>query len=412
MTHLTRRNFVKTGATALVSGMVSAPFLSSGARAAEPITVGGIHDTSGILDILGKPMAQLARFAVHEINQAGGLLGRPLELVEYDPQSNMQLYGQLAQKLALQDRVSVVHGGITSSSREVIRPVLRRFETLYFYNTLYEGGVCDRNQFAIGTMPDQTVANLMRYVMKTHGKRVYVLAADYNFGQISANWVKKYVTENGGEVIETEYFPLDFGNFGPTISKIQASKPDAVISILVGATHLGFYRQWAAAEMLSRIPLASTTFGAGGVDIQQLETRETDGIINAATYVSGIQSKANQDFLTRLNAFYGDDAPFMSELPCTTYEGMMLWAKGVEAAGSLDRMKVIEALESGLSFEGPSGRVSIDPATHHTIRDVHISELSDRKWTVLETTQQVPPTATQEVCDLSADPDANFQHKL
>ena len=59
----------------------------------------------------------------------------------------MQLYTQFAQQAALKDKVAVVHGGITSASREVIRPVLDKFKTLYFYNTQYEGGVCDRNQF-------------------------------------------------------------------------------------------------------------------------------------------------------------------------------------------------------------------------------------------------------------------------
>jgi ABC-type branched-chain amino acid transport systems, periplasmic component len=66
--------------------------------------------------------------------------------------------------------------------------------------------------------------------MKKWGKKVYVIAADYNYGQITSQWVKKYVTENGGEVPSIDFFPLDVTNFGPTISKIQAAKPDFVWS--------------------------------------------------------------------------------------------------------------------------------------------------------------------------------------
>ena len=46
----------------------------------------------------------------------------------------------------------------------------------------------------------------------------------------------------------------------------------------------------------------------------------------------------------------------------------MLWAEGVKKAASIDRMKVIEALESGIAFDGPSGKVSLDKPTHHTTR--------------------------------------------
>ncbi len=94
----------------------------------------------------------------------------------------MQLYTQFAQQAALKDKVAVVHGGITSASREVIRPVLDKFKTLYFYNTQYEGGVCDRNQFDTGVTPAQTVEKLVPYAMKKWGKKVYVIAADYNYG--------------------------------------------------------------------------------------------------------------------------------------------------------------------------------------------------------------------------------------
>ena len=95
--------------------------------------------------------------AVDEINAAGGLLGRKLQLINYDPQSNIQLYTQFATEAATKDKVAVVHGGITSASREAIRPLLKRYNTLYFYNTLYEGGVCDRNSFCTGSTPAQTV---------------------------------------------------------------------------------------------------------------------------------------------------------------------------------------------------------------------------------------------------------------
>ena len=244
-------------------------------------------------------MVDALTLAVEEANAAGGLLGRQLELISYDTQSSMQLYTQFAQQAALKDKVAVVHGGITSASREVIRPVLDRFKTLYFYNTQYEGGVCDRDQFDTGVTPAQTVEKLVPYAMKKWGKKVYVVAADYNYGQITSQWVKKYVTENGGEVASIDFFPLDVTNFSSTISKIQAAKPDFVWSALVGGAHISFYRQWAAAGMSKSIPMASTTFAVGNEHIV-LSPDECNGMLVCYNYFESVKNPVNTAFLETL----------------------------------------------------------------------------------------------------------------
>ena len=116
----------------------------------------------------------------------------------------------------------------------------------------------------------------MPYAMKKWGKKGSVVAADYNYGQITSQWVKKYVTENGGEVLSIEFFPLDVTNFSSTISKIQAAKPDFVWSALVGGAHISFYRQWAAAGVNKSISMASTTFGVGNEQIVLSPKRRTE----------------------------------------------------------------------------------------------------------------------------------------
>ena len=289
--NIDRRQFLGTAAALAGVSALGAP-----AFAADPIKVGSLHDLSGGLDIYGKPMVDAFTFAIEEANAAGGLLGRQLQLINYDTQSSMQLYTQFAQQAALKDKVAVVHGGITSASREVIRPVLDKFKTLYFYNTQYEGGVCDRNQFDTGVTPAQTVEKLVPYAMKKWGKKVYVVAADYNYGQITSQWVKKYATDNGGEVLSIEFFPLDVTNFSSTISKIQAAKPDFVWSALVGGAHISFYRQWAAAGMNKSIPMASTTFGVGNEQIV-LSPEEANGMLVCYNYFEGVKNPVNTAFL-------------------------------------------------------------------------------------------------------------------
>jgi urea transport system substrate-binding protein len=407
---LNRRKFLQ--GTAAATGVAAVGGGIAGrALAADPIKVASIHDLSGGLDIYGKPMVDALNFAVDEANAAGGLLGRKIELISYDPQSNMQLYTQFATQAALKDKVAVVHGGITSASREVIRPVLDRFKTLYFYNTQYEGGVCDRDQFDTGVTPAQTVEKLVPYAMKKWGKKVYVIAADYNYGQITSQWVKKYVQENGGEVASIDFFPLDVTNFGPTISKIQAAKPDFVWSALVGGAHISFYRQWAAAGMRARIPMASTTFAVGNEHIV-LSPEECNGMLICYNYFEGLKNKVNEAFVARFHKKFGADYPNITELAMGTYQGFWLWAEGVKKAKSVDRLKVIAALETGISIDAPSGKVTIDPPTHHCILDVHIAEVKDKKLVVLQDFAQQKPSDTAAVCNLIKNPNDNQQYVI
>jgi urea transport system substrate-binding protein len=374
------------------------------------IKVGSIHDTSGIFDIYGKPMDRAVQMAIDEINEAGGLNGMKLEKIAYDTQSDMALYTQYAQQLTRKDKVHVVHGGILSASREAIRPTLRKAETLYFYNTQYEGGVCDRNVFCTGVTPAQQSEVLLPAIIEKWGKKIYTVAADYNYGQITAKWVKHYAQKNGGEIVQADFFPLDVADFGATITKIQEAKPDIVMSILVGGAHMSFYRQWAAAGMKSKIPMASTTLGAGNEHVA-LTAQEGEGIMVVYAFSRELPSEANKAFLERWKTKFGDVSD-THELAVATYNGMMLWAEGVRKAGSIDRMKVIEALESGISFTGPTGKITIDPATHHCITDVHLIEVKDQKMTVVKSFEQRPPVDTQSVCDLKKNPDDTQQYEI
>ncbi len=406
-----RRGFMQ-GAAATAAMLAGGSAFARAARAADDtIKVASIHDLSGGLDIYGKPMVDALTLAIEEANAAGGLLGKKLELISYDPQSNMQLYTQFAQQAAIKDKVAVVHGGITSASREVIRPVLDRFKTLYFYNTQYEGGVCDRNEFTIGSTPAQQVEKLVPYAMKRWGKKVYVIAADYNYGQITSEWVKKYTKENGGETLSVDFFPLDVTNFGPTIAKIQSAKPDYVWSALVGGAHISFYRQWAAAGMTQKIPMASTTFALGNEHIV-LSSEEANGIVVAYNYFQELSTPENKAFVERFHKRFGADYPYITGLAVGTYQGFLLWAEGVRQAKSVDRLKVIEALEKGISVSAPSGKVTIDPPTHHCVLDVHIAEVQSKRLNVLQSFPQQPPSDTAAFCNLVKNPTDNQQYVI
>src|SRR6201747_1111163 len=176
---------------AAVSGLALLACAASAAYAADPLKIGLLEDVSGDLAFMGMPKLHGSQLAVEEINKSGGILGRQVELIHLDPQGDNARYQEFARRLLNRDKVDVLIGGITSASREALRPIVDRTTTPYIYTNQYEGGVCDASMISMGAVPEQQFSTLIPWMVEKFGKKVYVIAADYNFGQISAEWNRK-----------------------------------------------------------------------------------------------------------------------------------------------------------------------------------------------------------------------------
>jgi urea transport system substrate-binding protein len=163
--------------------------------------------------------------------------------------------------------------------------------------------------------------------------------------------------------------------------------------------------------MRASIPMASTTFAVGNEHIV-LSPEECNGMLICYNYFQDLKNPVNQAFVERFHKRFGADYPNVTELAMGTYQGFQLWAAGVKKANSVDRMKVIEALETGIRIDAPSGVVTIDPPTHHCVLDVHIAEVKDKKLNVLEDFAQQKPSDTAAVCNLVSNPNDNQQYVI
>ena len=409
MTTMTRRGFVGAAGT-LAAGVAAPAILTSRALAADGIEVGGLHDSSGSHSIYGKEMDDALKLAVEEINAGGGVLGRQLNLSAFDTGSNMQNYAQFAQRLVTSQKASVVFGGVSSASREIIRPIFDRSKTLYFYDTFYEGGVCDYNTFVLGETPAQMIEPaIARLIKEKNIKKIYTMWADYNYGYICSAWLEKIAQQNGATLVAKEFYPLDVTDFSATITKIQQAAPDLVVSGLVGGNHIGFYRQWPAAGMLGRIPLHCTVFGPWEKNL--LQPSEIEGLTTSYHYYQTVDLPENKMFLDKWSKRFGANHPEIGTLAVTTYNAVNIWKKAVEKAGSLDRQKVISALDTGIDFDGPGGVVKIDQKTHHTIMPIAIAEVRSGQFKILDRKADVAPLDTSAVCDLVANPNQAKQYQ-
>lgn len=408
---LSRRQFFTTATGALAFASTYSTLKTAGLAAEEPIRVGNILDKTGGLNIYSLKQMAATAMAVDEVNAAGGLLGRPLELVFYDSQSNNQFNSQYATQALLTDQVSVIQGGITSSSREVMRPIVQQFGGLLFYNSLYEGGVCDRRHVSTGMVPAQQLEALIPYVVnELGGKRGYILAADYNYGHITSKWMQKIIRDNGGEDLAVEFFPLDVNEFAPVISRIQDSKPDVVWSALVGSAHIAFYRQFQATIGKDNMMLASGSYGVGR-EQTQLSEDEAEGILIASSFVDDLDTPEAKSFVQRFHEYTGS-TDYVGEYGEYGHRGVMLWAEAVKKAGSVDVDAVIEAL-GGTSYLGAGGVYTIDGQTNHTTMNIHVCRGNrSQSFDLIKSFEQQPPLDTQLVCNLYDNPDDTTQYEV
>ncbi|TAN07342.1 MAG: amino acid ABC transporter substrate-binding protein, partial [Rhizobiaceae bacterium] len=123
--------------------------------------------------------------AIEEINSEGGVNGRPIEPICYDPGSDAASFGLLAKKLMVEDNVSTIFGCYTSSSRKAVLPVVERLNGLLWYPTLYEGFEFSPNVIYTGATPNQNSLELCRILMETYGNRFYFIGSDYIFARES-----------------------------------------------------------------------------------------------------------------------------------------------------------------------------------------------------------------------------------
>lgn len=349
--------------------------VSMAVKAADPVKLGLLEDQSGNFSLAVIPKINATKLAIEEINAKGGILGRPIKLIHYDTQSDNTKFQEFARRLIQTDKPDVIFGAFSSASREAIRPIMKKAKQLYFYNNQYEGGVCDSNVFVTGAVPEQQFSTLVPWLMEKYGKRVYTIAADYNFGQISAEWVRKIVKENGGTMVGEEFIPLSVNQFGQTIQNIQKVKPDFVMTLLVGNLQSAYFEQQAAANL--NLPMGSSIQVGQAYEHKRFKPPALKNMYVTPNYIEEVDTPASNDFKKRFRAKYPNE-PYISQEAANAYDAVYIYKAAVEKAKSTDMVAVRKALESGdICTSGPQGKVCMDPKSHHMSHTIYLAHVQE-----------------------------------
>ena len=331
-----------------------------------PIPVGVLYSKTGFTSQIESSQRLATLFAIEEINQAGGINGREVVPIIYDPQSDAATYRSLAERLVSSDGVKVIFGCYMSSTRKAVIPVVERRNCLLFYATLYEGFEFSNNLIYTGAAPNQNSVQLADFMMSHFGARVYAVGSDYIYPYESNRIMTDLVMQRqGGEILGQAYVPLNATekDFQPIVADIKAKRPDFIFSTVVGNATQYLYRAYAEAGLDPKCqPIGSLT--TSEVEVAQMGAKIAAGHFTSAPYFQSIDTLANRTCLARFHQRFGGEI-----VPNSCWEAayfqVHLFANAMRQSGSDD----IDALMPhllGAEFDAPQGRVRIEPANHHT----------------------------------------------
>uniref|UniRef100_UPI0035A102ED transporter substrate-binding domain-containing protein n=1 Tax=Delftia acidovorans TaxID=80866 RepID=UPI0035A102ED len=301
----------------------------------DPVRVGILYSATGTTSTIGQSQLQGAQLAIDEINETGGLLGRELVAVRYDPASTPARYAALAEQLIVRDGINVIFGCYMSSSRKAVIPIVEKWNKLLFYPTLYEGFEFSGNVIYTGAAPNQNSVQLADYMTSSFGARVYLIGSDYIYPYESNRIMGELVMQHpGSDKLGEHYLPLDATerDYAAIMQDIRARQPDFIFSTVVGDSTASLYRAYADAGFNPQtMPIASLT--TSEAEIAQMGADVAAGHFTAAPYFQSIDSPANARCLARLRQRLGDDCrPNL----CweAAYFQMHLFANAFRQAGS------------------------------------------------------------------------------
>jgi len=383
---VTRRKFLKgaaagVGATATA---VAAPSIIRQAWAATPIRIGVISPLTGAWTVYGKAHSSGFELAVDEINKAGGVLGRQIEIVVGDSKTEPRIVVEQANRLIRQERVDLLAGTFSSAERNAAGPVVAQSDKILLYPTFYEGqsqeffpGVCNKDIFMFGPEPSQQVWPHLEYVMKNHGKRFFLIGSDYAWPRETNKMMKEKFAQLGGEVVGEVYIPFNTPQYDSAIRDIRNSKAEVIFHSLTGSDTVNFRRQAHAAGLFKDITL--WTVDDEEVVTSGLGPEVSAGALVSFDYFMTIKNPNNQAFLERFRAKYGKDA-LMNTVGVGMYNAAHMAAQAIAKAGSTETAKVREAMKGIVFDKAPQGSVKMRGEDNQAVLPSYLMRVRDN-WT-------------------------------
>lgn len=402
---------------AACSGAASTP----SAQQAKPIVIGDLADITGAFALNGAEMHIATDLAVAQINDAGGINGRPLQVLYADPKSDPTQATQLATQFVQQDNVDVLVGAVSSAECAAVEDLAPKLGVVYVSQAgcasdEFTSKTCNKNTFRILPTGPQLIGPLSAYLVQTYGKRWAVMYSDYAFGQSQLRAYQAGITAAGGSVPVTIAVPLGEPNVTPYVSRVPTDGSiDGLVSTFSGSDegHVDSIIQQFGLNQKLPIVGGGTKEHYGGVYPSDL-----DGAVNASAELSNAPSdnsfalafdKAFSDMAAKepdmAGKIGGADKAVAGQSGYPAYVAISALKAGMVASkfgGRDDTSKLIAALEglnTQMGPEFPYGGVQMSASDHQGRSPVYVYKVTGQQENILSTipAEQVPPIGKCQV---------------
>ena len=397
---VTRRRWL--GLSAAAAGAVGAGMLvpspwRSAFGQAKPFKFGTLQPLSGTAAAGGKTALVGVQMAVDRINKAGGITGRPIELIVADYESKPDVGRRKAEKLVLEDKIDVHVGGYLSNVCLACMPVYEEHKLVNMIGVCLDTTIttskCSRYTFRpFDFAPSQAVA-IAPYLVNKIGKKWHIAYADYAWGQSTRDAYVQEIKKLGGDVTGTTGVPLGTADMTAFLSKISGAY-DGLFGIFFGPQGISFVNQSFDLGISKKARIAGDGAIAVPTSLPAMGAK-ADGFVGIDRYVPVLEGVFNTPYhkkfldesVPRLQAI---GAPAPDRYVQSNFEAVNFLKVGMERSkfrGREDTMKLIEALE-GLevkeSDDFPQGDKTLRKDDHQAFVREFIFEIKDQKFKILD----------------------------
>ncbi len=357
-------NFLKTAALA---GFAAGMSLAA-AQAAE-IKVGLLLPYSGVYASLGQEIDDGFTLALDTFGDGAATFA----LVREDTEAKPPVGLAKTRKLLLQDKVDVMAGVVSSGVLGAIRDLVHGAKTPLIVanagNDEATGEACSPYITRLSFSNMQVNRPMGQWLYDKGLRRIYTMAPDYAAGRQMVGAFAQAFKAAGGEIVGEDFTPFQkTQDFGPYLTAAQASGAEAVYAFYAGGEAIAFVKQYDSFGLDATLPLYGAGFLTSALYVEA-EGEAASGVVTALHYVPTIDNPQNEAFVTAFRAKTGRTP---SEYAVHGYDAGRALVEAVKS-GAGDRETLAQALRA-VSFDGPRGPLSIDPATNNIVQTVYVYE--------------------------------------
>ena len=396
---VTRRRIVGWGAGAIGAAMlVPAPWRAAFGQA-KAYKVGTLQPLSGAGAAGGKTALVGTQMAVDHINKAGGINGRPIELIVADYESKPDVGRRKAEKLVVEDKIDVHQGGFLSNVCLACMPVWEEHRIVNMIGVCLDTTIttskCSRYTFRpFDYAPAQAVA-FAPYLVSKLGKKWHIAYADYSWGQSTKDAYAEQIRKAGGEVVDTTGIPLGTADMTPFLSKITGNF-DGFFGIFFGKDGVTIGNQAYDLGMTKKYRWAGDGSIAESTNLPALGNK-IEGFVGINRYIPVLEGPLNtpahkkffDEAVVRLKQI-DPSGPLPDRYVQSNFEAMNFLKLAIQKSGFKSRedtMKLIEALEGMEVKQGddfPQGDKTIRKEDHQAFLTEFIFDIKGGKHRILE----------------------------